>query len=756
MVRKYIFIIISIFIASNSYGQTVADEFYDDEQEGYVAHEAVPSDNGAESTGTLNQFKKDESLNEDENALVQAVFSNDFDAAEKILSKGINPNIMYNVQLDNGSSYKTTLLHIAIAGNDREILKKLLSYKNIKINQLGFSLINNQNKSEYVEISPIAYAVYLNRSHIVESLLEKEADTNIYGKGSYSAVFYAKNEKILNLLHKHKADFNLLVDNNTRPLFEAVKSNNSQLVKMLLDNGADINKKDGSKNTVLYTAISLGYYELARFLIDNGAKIDEPSGKEKITPLMATLGRKDHDTGFLRYLIFKGAHVDARDAFNRTPVFYASSFNKNDGTATAEESIAILVENKASLNAQDNNGNTVLHLKPTDYYKIYAKYNIDINIRNKDGNTPLHMAAMQDNVSSLLTGSPNRSIKNKHGKTALDIAEEKGYKNTAALLKLNDSESLLMLGAVLGDNKLVKKALDKKVDVNKKILGKLPVYYAAKGGNADAFMSIIESGAKLSMIPDLVYDVVGSFNASKDQTSRVELSKIFIDKEVSLNWDKYGDFLHILTREQSEKNMGQGYIRTVLAYAISKGADPNKLDSRGQSPVHIAAQGMYESYDLMLELISGGAKVDLPDGKGYPAIYYCAKAPYNKNDVFLALLNNTKINLNTAYGDTGNTLLMEAAANGNSIIVMMLVARGADDTLKNKEGKTALMIVKEKFRAKYGNATVDEKNSDDYKNYRFLAEVFLADKNNVAECRSGINEECKKYYKAVEMIKPAS
>ena len=99
---------------------------------------------------------------------------------------------------------------------------------------------------------------------------------------------------------------------------------------------------------------------------------------------------------------------------------------------------------------------------------------------------------------------------------------------------------------------------------------------------------------------------------------------------------------------------------------------------------------------------------------------------------------------------------MEAAENGNAKIVMMLVARGADDTLQNKEGKTALMLVQEKFSKKYANPSVDEKNSADYKNYKFLSDVFLADKNTVAECRSGINEECKKYYKPVEVIRPAS
>lgn len=755
MVKKYIFIIFSIFYAFNSYGQTVSDEFYDDEQQGYVAHDAVPLDNSPEGSSSLNQFKKDDLLNDDENTLIQAVFSNDVEKAESLLKKGVNPNITYNVQLDNGSSYKTSLLHIVIAGSDRQILNSLLKYDNISINQLGYSSINIKEKSEYVEISPLAYAVYLNRRHIIEALLDKGADANIYGKGSYSAIFYAKDEKIIKLLRKHNADFNILIDNNTRPLFEAVKNNDSQLVKMLLENGADINKKDGNSNTVLYTAINSGFYDMARFLIDNGAKIDEPSGKLKITPLMATLGRSDHDNGFIRYLIFKGAKVNAKDENHRTPLFYAIKHDNETSIENMAESISILMENKADINAYDKNGNTVLHYKPKDYYKVFSKYDIDINKQNNEGNTPLHIAALQDNVTLLLPGSPKRNIKNKNGKTALNIAEKNNFKATADLLKLSDEQSLLMIGAVLGDDNLVKKALKSQIDVNKEILGRLPVYYAAKGGNADVFIALIMAGAKLDMMPELVYDVVGSFTASKDQTSRVELSKIFIDKEVSLHWDKYKDFLHILVKEQSEKNMGQGYIRTVVAYALSKGADPNILDNNGQAAIHIAAKNQYESYDLVLELISGGANVDILDAENMPAIYYAAKAPYNKNDVFLALLNNTKTNLNAGYGKDNNTLLMEAAENGNANIVMMLVARGADDTLINNKGKTALMLVKEKFQEKYANATVEEKNSADYKNYKFLAEVFLADKNTVAECRSGINEECKKYYKAVEMIKPA-
>ena len=157
-------------------------------------------------------------------------------------------------------------MHIAIAGRENDIFKLLLSSKDININQLGLVSLKENNINNYKEITPLAYAFYLNHIDMAEVLLEKGADPN-----KYPAVFFASNENALNLLKKYRADMNILNDNESRPLFEAVKANKSQLVSLLIKNGADINKPDGSNNTLLYTAISLGYFDMARFLIDNGA-----------------------------------------------------------------------------------------------------------------------------------------------------------------------------------------------------------------------------------------------------------------------------------------------------------------------------------------------------------------------------------------------------------------------------------------------------------------------------------------------------
>ncbi len=747
MIKKYIILslLFGLFIP-NSFAQKIIDNPLEVE-ESYTTVEELSLNNMTEDASGGYQFIKDSLLNEKENELVLSVFNGNVDKVKELLNKGTNPNILYNVSKDNLTIGSTTLLHIAIADKKIDIFNTLLECEQININQLGMVSIKNNNTTEYREITPLAYTFYLNYIDMAEYLLQKGADPN-----TFPAIFFASNEQALNLLKKYNVDMDIENDSKTRPLFEAVKSNDSQKVSLLIKNGANINKRDGFGNTLLFTAISLGYFDMARFLIDNGANINAYSGKNKITPLMALLSRYDYDAGFIRYIIFKGADVSARDIYNRTPLFYVYQQTDNKSITSIKESINILIENNADINAKDSNGNTILHINPQNYYKIYSEYSPNINIQNNDGNTPLHIATLQDNVTSILTGSPNRKIKNQKGKTALNLAKEKQYHNTISLLELSNKESLFILGAEFGDITLIEKSINEKLDINKKIRGHYPIYYVAKGGNSDIFSKLISYGAKINLEPNLMYNIIGSFDMSKEQQNRVKLSNIFIEQQASLNWEKYNDILFVLVKEQCEENRGQGFIRDVINIALQNKANPNIKDSSGKAPLHIISQSQYESYDLALEFINGGADVDITDNDNLTPLYYCAKAPYNKNDIFLSLLNNTKTNIDALYGEKQNTLLMEAATSGNKTITTMLIARGADDSILNADNKTALMLAEEKLNS-FDTSSVDIINSQEYQNYKYIVDKFLSDKNTVAECRSGINEECKKYYKPVDIIK---
>jgi hypothetical protein len=106
-----------------------------------------------------------------------------------------------------------------------------------------------------------------------------------------------------------------------------------------------------------------------------------------------------------------------------------------------------LIQNTSSVNVKDNLGNTPLY-----YAFLYDEPHIvtllqqkgadmnDINIVDSDGNTLLHNALLDLNETSyrkikfFLTYSPNLNIKNKEGKTPLDIAKERNLVQYVRLL----------------------------------------------------------------------------------------------------------------------------------------------------------------------------------------------------------------------------------------------------------------------------------------------------------------------------------
>jgi ankyrin repeat protein len=62
--------------------------------------------------------------------------------------------------------------------------------------------------------------------------------------------------------------------------------------------------------------------------------------------------------------------------------------------------------------------------------KMYWQASIDINFREKNGNTMLMLAAhhgFEDIFEFLLSKGPNVDLKNDKGQTAGDIAKENGY-----------------------------------------------------------------------------------------------------------------------------------------------------------------------------------------------------------------------------------------------------------------------------------------------------------------------------------------
>ena len=124
---------------------------------------------------------------------------------------------------------------------------------------------------------------------------------------------------------------------------------------------------------------------------------------------------------------------------------------------------------------------------------------------------------------------------------------------------------------------------------------------------------------------------------------------------------------------------------------MSAGLDPNDWNSRGYSPLHLAADlGLL---DIVVALLEGGADPSIgtpEEGKGMG----CGRTPLHfaadggHLDVVTALLGSgADPNTVDFFGETA---LHQAAAEGHAEVLSALLDSGADRSLKGKEGKTAL------------------------------------------------------------------
>jgi ankyrin repeat protein len=97
----------------------------------------------------------------------------------------------------------------------------------------------------------------------------------------------------------------------------------------------------------------------------------------------------------------------------------------------------VLFKNNVDLTIQDADGCTALHIAKANVLKLLIDQKVDINALCKDGSTPLHKTVENgdtEGVKVLLENKASITLKNKAGKTVLQIAREKKFQDVEKLL----------------------------------------------------------------------------------------------------------------------------------------------------------------------------------------------------------------------------------------------------------------------------------------------------------------------------------
>ncbi|KAF4953661.1 hypothetical protein FSARC_12346 [Fusarium sarcochroum] len=248
------------------------------------------------------------------------------------------------------------------------------------------------------------------------------------------------NKTIVELLLDEGADIEARQDNKATPLDEACWKGHIDVVNLLITRGADVLVKDIDGWSPLCSASRYGHQEVVQLLLEkdksninhkemlNGltalhAAID--NGHESVASSLiergATLSIRDNDgwsalhfsvrhgrTHLVSKLLEEGAAIDVRDDQGWTTLHFASHFADAVMTNNLLEKGAMKI-----INCEDEKGRTALHVASKKGNESVVKLLLDkkanVDLRDRDGNTALHLAAGASDADNSTSNSDQSS-----------------------------------------------------------------------------------------------------------------------------------------------------------------------------------------------------------------------------------------------------------------------------------------------------------------------------------------------------------
>ncbi len=258
-------------------------------------------------------------------------------------------------------------------------------------------------------------------------------------------------QEVISLLNQG-ADINHADTNGDTALIRAARNGYIEIVRILIEHRANVNRADGYGLTALIEAADRGYGEVVNVLIEAGADINHTSNHG-----FAALGHavlRDH-TEIVRLLLLNNASVSDNKvirtrmlkllkAYDVSPLAIAIITGDRDTiTRILEERPTKKVKHEGSLLAPplcpssedlDDFSMRPLHwaVARNDEQTVNAllECNVNVNVRDQDGNTPLHYAARNGDsniLTALLNHGANVNAVNNNGDTPLHYAARAGH-----------------------------------------------------------------------------------------------------------------------------------------------------------------------------------------------------------------------------------------------------------------------------------------------------------------------------------------
>ncbi|MBE6373065.1 MAG: hypothetical protein E7055_13460 [Lentisphaerae bacterium] len=353
------------------------------------------------------------------------------------------------------------------------------------------------NKQDYFRETPLFRVKNLSCAEI---LVEHGAKTEIFDIFGMSPLHYATTKEVAEFLLNHGADVNQHTDKGPYPM-ESISD--LGILRCLLSHGGQIPFR--KKGTLFDHDKSFSKIEL---YLQAGAN---PNMKNNWGRTI--LHGLDDPKTFQLMVHQYGANFNSKDSLGRTPLFYVKN----------EEMLRCFLDcTDLDLNASDREGKNILHtVKNPALVPIFVQRGADVNKQDHYGNTPLHYNIHSiEMIQTLLSCGADPNIKNVEGNTPLSMVQSKEvlalFYYSGADISVQDNTGKTVFDRCRDDkavrdfinqSQVAMPIFDTSVPVrnDNNIAAIVPpdLLEAAKSGNGDYFLAMLDLYGDESMMPDL-------------------------------------------------------------------------------------------------------------------------------------------------------------------------------------------------------------------------------------------------------------
>ncbi len=558
---------------------------------------------------------------------------------------------------------RVTPLTSAVLVGSVDLVKRVLNFKNIKINLCNFYKSHCHTALFFAQIR--------GRFDVFELLIGRnDTDVNVRDSNGLTLLMKAavqgSKDFVEILLKRPDLDVNAeVMANGQTALMAGCVPEDPSIVRMLLQvDRLDVHHRKHDGWTAFMVCCYFGREQAVKEFLKRGvAEVNAQDGYNETALHLASRYNRTNVAALL--LRSEGINPNLQDGVGHTPLIYAASHGREDIVSLLVEVVTV------DVNIQELSGFTALHCAVISrslsvVRLLLAREDTDLNPRSFiRGATPLHIAAMRgfSKIANVLARDPRSEV------DAPSHERRLGALHYACSYRHIDVVKVLLNTGLANVNL-------------RNAYGVTALHLAARKQFSHIVRLLLKGADIQAGIQDVQGDTALHYTAQSCSEQNAVIANLLLRSQLDININA----LDSLNNTALAYSVYFGCREAFLQILQHPHLNPNiPLGRTGYSALMLAM--IRRRWAYMADLLSmNTVSVNLQNRLGVSALHLCATLYYH-SDLCRRLLNRHGVDVNSVARSNGNTPLHDACLYGNVEFVRQLVRRpGIWACMPNKMG----------------------------------------------------------------------